>query len=121
MKILLMLLAIATTATAQVDHPKALRALAETEHSAGQIGSAGETGPWQLTPANRARFRGTARAQAEQLLEEFERDLPRIGMPVSPYTIGLAWKLGITNLEHRQISTAAVRYARRMRAAYLRQ
>ena len=42
-------------------------------------------------------------------------------MPVSPYTIGLAWKLGITNLEHRQISTAAVRYARRMRAAYLRQ
>ena len=42
MKILLMLLAIATTATAQVDHPKALRALAETEYSAGLIGSAGE-------------------------------------------------------------------------------
>ena len=120
MKLAALALACAVTLHAQVDLPTELEMIRQTEASV-TIGARGEQGPWQMTRANVARYGGCGWGEAMALMKDNEAALPRIGMPVSPYTIGLAWKLGITNLEHRQISTAAVRYARRMRAAYLRQ
>ena len=51
-------------------------------------------------------------------MKDNEAALPRIGMPVNPYTLALAWCLGIPKLDARRISPAAVRYARRVREAY---
>lgn len=82
-------------------------ALAQTETPNGvpaQPGTAGETGPWQLTPAVR-RDRGrelraagrqvTDRAVATAQVRWLERELARAGVATLPFNLALAWNCGL--------------------------
>ena len=114
---LALLLLLAIPIRAQVDLPAELAAIRKTEHSF-TIGARGEQGFWQMTRANVAHYGGCGYDEAMALMQDNARARPRIGMPVNPYTLALAWCLGIPKLDARRISPAAVRYARRVREAY---
>jgi phage major head subunit gpT-like protein len=115
---LAILLLTALPACAQIDEARELAAIRKTEHSFTE-GARHEIGFWQMAPFNYDRFTGTDYERALGLLREFERDLPKIGMPTSEYTLALAWNCGITKLARREIPDSAVRYARRVRKEYL--
>ena len=100
----------------QIDAARELAAIAqvETGGNAAAVGRAGETLAVQMTPAMYRHYHGDAAAA----LRDIEASLPRIGMPVSPYTVALAWNCGLTKLSRRQISDSAADYARRVKAIY---
>ena len=117
MKLAALALACAVSLHAQMDLPAELEMIRQTEASV-TIGARGEQGPWQMTRANVAHYGGCGWREAMALMKDNEAALPRIGMPVNPYTLALAWCLGIPKLDARRISPAAVRYARSVREAY---
>jgi hypothetical protein len=113
---LAILLLLAVSCRAQIDEARELAAIAsvETGDHPEAVGSCGETGPVQLTPAMRAACHG----DPFWLLADNRKRLAAIGLPDNPYVEALCWRLGITKLARREIPDSAVRYARRVRAAY---
>ena len=103
---------------AQIDESRLLWAIGQVESggNTAAIGQAGETLPQQMTPAMRRHY-GTPLA----MLRDLERQLPAAGMPVSEYTLALAWHCGITRIRHRAITEADADYARRVVALTCRQ
>ena len=88
-------------------------ALVETGNNPSAVGRAGERTEFQMTPAM-LRHYGTPLA----MLRDLESQLPLAGMPVSEYTLAMAWHLGITKIRSRAITEADAYYARRVSATY---
>jgi len=93
-----------------------MRAIASVETGAHPeaVGSCGETGAVQLTPAMRAACHGDP---FWLLAGQQEAAGGKSGLPDNPYVEHFVG-LGITKLARREIPDSAVRYARRVRAAY---
>ena len=97
------------------------------------IGAADERGRYQFKPATWFRFSHKplfwAESSRQDCLAEQDRvarrviseaitRLPSMGMPVSPYTIALAWNAGLGAVERREIPVRAFEFAAAVRALY---
>ena len=107
---------LALPACAQVDEARLLRAIAlvESNGNPAAVGAHGERGECQMMSAMRRHY-GTP----EVMLRDLERQLPRAGMPVSEYTLALAFHCGMTRIRQRRITDADADYAQRVRAIYI--
>lgn len=81
-------------------------AMRETGLHPERISRTGDIGPCQMAPITRKDGR-------DELghLRWLEANLPKLGMPVSPYTIALSWRLGYGAIRDRRISNSAAAYA----------
>jgi len=113
---LILFLLLAPRLVSQVDEARLLRAISAVESNCNPaaVGSHGERGAEQMLPAMRRHY-GTPMA----MLHDLERQLPRIGIDPTPYTLALGYHLGITKLARREIPDSAVAYAQRVRAIYI--
>ena len=111
MRLALMLL-LALPLHAQIDESRLLWAIGQIESGGNPsaVGQAGETLPQQMTPAMRRHY-GTPLA----MLRDLERQLPAAGMPVSEYTLALAWHCGMRRVARRCLTKADADYAERVR------
>ena len=90
------------------------------------IGPSDERGRYQFTPATWFRFShrplfwassGRQDCLAEQdrvarrVISEIITRLPKLGMPVSPFTIALAWNMGLGAIARRDITNRAAAFA----------
>ena len=118
----------------EIRHVRLTHAIVLRENWDGHsIGAADERGRYQFKPSTWFRFshrplfwasssRQDCLAEqdrvARRVISEAITRLPAMGMPVSPYTIALAWNAGLGAVERREIPMRAFEFAAAVKALY---
>lgn len=92
-----------TIAKADINENTMLDAIAYAERSHGKIGKHGEFSDWQIKPSTWYQYSNInipistysqQRKVASVILRDYERILVHRHIPVTPYTLALAWNAG---------------------------
>jgi hypothetical protein len=101
-KLLTLLLLLATPCVAAIDSSKMLHSIAQVETGNRNVrGAAGEISPYQMTPAVWRLYSGSAKERARKHLLWLETQIPN----PTPYRLALAWNGGLGALKNPKTAT----------------
>ncbi len=117
LRIIAVLLVLTGSTAFAVDNQLMLQAILLKENSCGRVGKRGETGPWQMMPANVAKYGGHDYIHAYSMLLDVEKDMREHRVWLSAYNIALYWNAGPKAMRN-QAPIISYRYAIEVQQIY---